>query len=114
MVYGKSSAIFENVGNDTIDRYPSACREISKILCVSDRIFKRIQKDWQGFLKQTQSVCYPKAKITPKTKIKPKKIKIPQNHYELVNDPDSINNTYNHRKGRMNDWHSTYGQGMYD
>ena len=39
---------------------------------------------------------------------------MPQNHFKPVNSPDSINNVFNHRKGRMIDWHSTYGQGMYE
>jgi hypothetical protein len=37
-----------------------------------------------------------------------------KNHYELINDPDSINRSYNHRVGRLNDWYHTYGQGMYE
>ena len=98
-------------GNDTIDRYPPACREIEQILCVSDKSFKKIQKDWQSFLKDNQVA---KEKPVKKTKIKPIKVNIPQNHFKLVNAPDSINNTFNHRKGRMNDWYGTYGQGMYE
>jgi len=84
---------------------------VGKILCVSERIFKRIQKDFQRFLKANKA---PKEKLVKKPKIKPIKINMPQNHFKPVNSPDSINNVFNHRKGRMIDWHSTYGQGMYE
>jgi hypothetical protein len=102
-------------GNDTIDRYPPACRGIEKILCVSERIFKGIQQDWQGFLKQFKPKRSPKAKWITKLKIKPSPKDIfLLNHFELINDPDSISRSYTHRVGRLNDWYHTYGQGMYE
>ena len=102
-------------GNDTIDRYPPACEEIEKILCVSEGVFRRIQNDWLGFLKQFKPKRITKAKWVAKRKIKPKDKDIfLLNHFELINDPDSINRSYSHRVGRLNDWHHTYGQGMYE
>ena len=73
--------------------------------------FRRIQKDFQRFLKANKA---PKEKPIKKTKIKPKMINIPQNNFEPTESIDGINNVFNHRKGRMKEWHSQYGQGMYD
>ncbi len=36
-------------GNDTIDRYPPACEKVEKILCVSEKVFKKIQRDFERF-----------------------------------------------------------------
>jgi len=101
-------------GNDTIDRYPPTCGELSKILCISEKVFKKILKDWMGFVKENKPICSSKSKTTQKPKIKLIKVKMPKNHFELINDPESIYNTFNHRKGRINDWYHTYGQGMYE
>ena len=102
-------------GNDTIDRYPPACREIEKILCISDRIFKAIQQDWCSFLRQFKPVEILKPKAKKMVKIKKNtEIMLAKNHYELINDPESIHRSYNHRVGRLNDWYHTYGQGMYE
>ena len=38
-------------GNDTIDPYPPSCKEIEKILCVSEKTFKAIVKDVEVFFK---------------------------------------------------------------
>ena len=38
-------------GNDTIDCYPLGTGEIKKILAVSEQKFKKIQKEFQSFLK---------------------------------------------------------------
>jgi len=38
-------------GNDTIDRYPLGCGKVEKILCVSERTFKRIVEDFKAFFK---------------------------------------------------------------
>jgi len=34
--------------------------------------------------------------------------------FEPSNGLDSLSRTYRHRIGRLNDWHETYGQGMYE
>jgi len=34
--------------------------------------------------------------------------------FEPSNGLDSLNRTYRHRVGRLNDWYDTYGQGMYE
>lgn len=107
--------IEEAVGNDTIDRYPLFCEEIRKIICVKEGIFKRIQKDFRSFLKDNKVSCKPRSKMIKNPKIKSNKtIIMPQSNFEPSNFSDSLNHAYNHRKGRMNDWHNTYGQGMYD
>ena len=98
-------------GNDTIDRYPPAYREIEKILCVKEVVFKKIQKDFKRFLKANKA---PKVKPVKKLKIRPIKVTIPQSHFEASEALDTINNVFNHRKGRMKEWHSQYGQGMYE
>ena len=99
-------------GNDTIDRYPPACSEIEKTLCTSEKTFERIQKAFEGFLK---SNTIPKPKIV-KTKDKPiKKTIIPTNpsSFKPTNSIGNLTNSYRHRVGRLNDWDSIYGQGMY-
>ena len=102
-------------GNDTIDRYPPACRGIEKILCVSGKIFKRILKNWHGFLKDNQAACKTKPSKRPKFKTKPiLKALMPPNHYETINSPDSLSKSYRHRVSRLNDWDKNYGQGMYE
>jgi hypothetical protein len=117
-------------GNDTIDRYPPACEKVEKILCVSEKIFKKIVKDFEAFFKDIKS--RPKQKslnLGPnKAQIKaPKKVNTAQKAttlpYGLMNKPsqfepsnglDSLSRTYRHRVGRLNDWYDTYGQGMYE
>ena len=86
--------------------------EIEKILCVKEVIFRKLQKDFQRFLKANKA---PKEKAVKKLKIKPEqKINVPKGHFEPSNLADNMGLSRNHRKGRMNDWHSTYGQGMYE
>ena len=119
-----------DTGNDTIDRYPPACEKVEKILCVSEKIFKKIVRDFKAFFRGSRS--RPKQKsLNPganKAKIKaPKMVNTAQKAstlpYGLMNKPsqfepsnglDSLGRTYRHRVGRLNDWHSTYGQGMYE
>jgi len=74
-------------------------------------VFRKLQKDFQRFLRANNA---PKEKPVKKPKIKSKKVHMPKNHFELVNAPDSISKSYTHRVGRMNDWNSIYGQGMYE
>ena len=115
-------------GNDTIDRYPPACERVEKILCVSERIFKKIQKDFERFgikvrpkpksLNEKANKAQIKAPKTMKPASKPQPLP-----YGLMNKPNSfepsngignLDNTYRHRVGRLNDWYETYGQGMYE
>jgi len=74
-------------------------------------VFRKIRKDFGKFLKANKA---PKTKSVKKLKIKPIKVTIPQSHFEASEALDTINNVFNHRKGRMKEWHSQYGQGMYD
>ena len=117
-------------GNDTIDRYPPACGKVAKILCVSEKVFKKIVEDFEAFFRGIKD--QPKQRSLTlganKGQIKaPKTIttvqKGPTLPYGLINKPsqfepssgvDSLSRTYRHRVGRLNDWHSTYGQGMYE
>jgi len=122
-------------GNDTIDRYPPACGKVEKILCVSEKTFKKIVKDFGAFFKgskanqesfnpepnkgqinkQESSVKEPK----PKTKSHqqqalPYGLMTNPSHFEPSSGLYALNNSRNHRVGRVNDWNSTYGQGMYE
>ena len=49
----------------------------------------------------------------PKTKSHDQQI-LPYGAYEPSNLAENIGLCRNHRVGRVNDWHSTYGQGMYE
>ena len=116
-------------GNDTIDRYPPACGKVEKILCVSEKIFKKVVKDFEAFFKgnkTNQKSLNPginkghanEQKPTVKTtKPKPKPPSqqiLPYSAYEPSSLAENIGLSRNHRVGRVNDWHSTYGQGMYE
>ena len=116
-------------GNDTIDRYPPACGKVEKILCVSEKVFKKITKDFEAFFKGSNAkqkslnlkppkgpinAQKPLIKITkPKTKSNVQQA-LPYGAYEPSNLAENIGLSRNHRIGRVNDWHSTYGQGMYE
>ena len=114
-------------GNDTIDRYPPACSKVEKILCVSEKIFKKVVKDFEAFFKGVKGrpkqrslnigqINEPKSsgKATkPKTKSHDQLI-LPYSAYEPSSLAENIGRSRNHRVGRVNDWHSTYGQGMYE
>jgi len=116
-------------GNDTIDRYPPACEKVEKILCVSEKVFKKIVRDFEAFFKgnkanqrslnpepnkgQTNGQK-PSVKATkPKTKSHDQLV-LPYSAYEPSSLAENIGLSRNHRVGRVNDWHSTYGQGMYE
>ena len=102
-------------GNDTIDCYPPWDVRIEKILCVSGKVLKRIQWDFYRFLKDNKAPCKPKVKKKLKGKIKPSvKAALPPNGFEPWANSGAVYNVFNHRKGRMKDWHNTYGQGMYE
>jgi hypothetical protein len=104
--------VYQASGNDTIDRYPPACREIERILCVKEVIFRKLQKDFRKFLKVNKTA---KEKPIKKPKIKPKrKISVPEGHFEPSNFYDTSKHCYNQRISRMKDWHNNYGQGMYE
>jgi hypothetical protein len=97
---------------------------------VSEKTFKKIVKDFEVFFRGIRSQPKPKAlNLGPiKDQIKPPKTvntaqKTTTLPYGLMNKPsqfepsnglDSLSRTYRHRVGRLNDWHSTYGQGMYE
>jgi len=49
----------------------------------------------------------------PKTKSHDQQV-LPYGTYEPSNLAENIGRCRNHRVGRMQDWHSTYGQGMYE
>ena len=118
-------------GNDTIDRYPPACEKTEKILCVSEKIFKKIVKDFEDFFsgvkgqpsQRSLNIGPSKAQIKgqkssakaikPKTKSHDQQV-LPYGAYEPSNLAENIALSRNHRVGRMQDWHSTYGQGMYE
>ena len=98
-------------GNDTIDRYPPACREVGKILCVSEKVFKRIQRDFEAFLRDNKPPKAKKPKIL-KLKVKPKTYTPKPSAVEPA--PPNLDDLYLHRLGRLNDWDKNYGQGMYE
>ena len=118
-------------GNGTIDCYPPACEKVEKILCVSEKIFKKIVKSFEAFFRggkgrpkqRTLNLGPNKGQINgqkPSLKTtKPKmssndQIVLPYRPYEPSNLAENIGLCRNHRVGRMQDWHSTYGQGMYE
>jgi len=74
-------------------------------------VFRKLRKDYQKFL---ETIKKTKEKPIKKPKIKPKIINIPDNNFEATESTEGLNNVFNHRKGRMKEWHSQYGQGMYD
>ncbi len=98
-------------GNDTIDRYPPACGEIAKILCVTEAIFKRIQRDYRDFLKDNRPTK-PKRAKTRKPKVKPKTYTPKPSAVEPA--ASNLDDLYLHRLGRLKDWNGLYGQGMYE
>jgi hypothetical protein len=116
-------------GNDTIDRYPPACEKVEKILCVSEKIFKKIIKDFEVYFRGSKANQIslnpgpnkgpingqkPSLKVTkPKDKSQGQLV-LPYSAYEPSNLAENIGRCRNHRVGRVNDWHSTYGQGMYE
>jgi hypothetical protein len=106
----KSSLRQDDFGNDTIDRYPPACREIERILCVKEGVFRKLRKDFGRFLKANKA---PKEKPVKKPKIKTHKTTIVP-IYHSYQPISGIRNTHRHKIGRMQDWYGTYGQGMYE
>jgi hypothetical protein len=97
---------------------------------VSEKIFKKIVKEFEAFFKGNRSQHKQKslnAKAN-KAQIKASKTvntaqKATTLPYGLMNKPsqfepsnglDSLSRTYRHRVGRLNDWYETYGQGMYE
>ena len=98
-------------GNDTIDRYPPGFRVVKKILCVSQKVFKRIQGDFGSFLKDNTPARPKKPKIV-KPKVKPKTYTPKPSAVEPA--ASNLDDLYLHRLGRMKDWHGLYGQGMYE
>ncbi len=89
--------------------------KIAKILCVNGKVFKKIQWEFWSFLKDNKVPRKPTPKRKPKVKIKPIKIApLTPNHLIPLNGADSLGKLYNHRVGRLNDWHELYGQGMYE
>jgi hypothetical protein len=98
---------------------------------VSEKIFKKIVKDFEVFFRGVK--YQPKQRslnlgankgqikgqkssdkaIKPKTQSHDQQA-LPYGSYEPSNFAESIGRCRNHRVGRMQDWHSTYGQGMYE
>ena len=121
----------EPLGNDTIDRYPPACEKVEKILCVSEKIFKKVVKDFEALFKGSKVRPNQKSlNLEPnksqingqKSSVKATKPKVksndqmvlPYSRYEPSSFAENISLSRNHRVSRVQDWHSTYGQGMYE
>lgn len=102
---------YKNFGNDTIDCYPPWDTNIEKILCVSGKVFKKIQWDFWAFLRDNTRPQVKRPK-TLKPKVKPK-IYTPKPSAVEQAAPN-LDDLYLHRLGRLNDWSKTYGQGMYE
>ena len=101
-----------------------------KILCVSEKTFKKIVRDFKALFRASRSRLKQKSLNLEANKAKvkaPKTVNTAQKAttlpYGLMNKPsqfepsnglDSLSRTYRHRVGRLNDWNSTYGQGMYE
>ena len=56
------------IGNDTIDRYPSLEAEIKKILVVSERKFKELQKDFESFLQGVRGRIHQRSSLLEATR----------------------------------------------
>jgi hypothetical protein len=98
---------------------------------VSEKIFKKIVKDFETFFRGSKARSNqrtlnpgpnkgqidgqkPSTKMTkPKTKSHDQLV-LPYGLYEPSNLAENLGRCRNHRVGRMQDWHSTYGQGMYE
>jgi len=98
---------------------------------VSEKTFKKIVRDFEAFfrgikghVKQRSLSLEPnKGQINgQKSSVKATKTKtkshgqliLPYGAYEPSNIAEHIGRSPYHRVGRMQDWHSTYGQGMYE
>jgi hypothetical protein len=98
---------------------------------VSEKIFKKVVKDFEAFFRGSKGRPRQRSLIVEpdkgqihgqksSAKVNKPKIKsnnqmaLPYSQYEPSNFADSISLCRNHRVGRMQDWHSTYGQGMYE
>jgi hypothetical protein len=117
-------------GNDTIDHYPPACEKVEKILCLSEKIFKKIVKNFKTFfggvkgrpnqrsLNLGASTAQIKGQKSLSKLNKPRMtsndLALPYRPYEPSNLAESMGLCRHHRIGRVQDWHSTYGQGMYE
>ena len=96
---------------------------------MSEKVFKKIVRNFEAFFKGSKANQRslnpepnkgqtnrqkPSVKATkPKTKSHDQQV-LPYGAYEPSNLAENIALSRNHRVGRMQDWHSTYGQGMYE
>jgi hypothetical protein len=98
---------------------------------VSEKIFKKIVRDFEAFSRgskarsnqrslnlgpnknQIHGQKLPVKVAKPKAKSHDQQV-LPYGAYEPSDFADKIGLCRNHRVGRMQDWHSTYGQGMYE
>jgi hypothetical protein len=95
---------------------------------VSEKIFKKIQRDFERFgikvkpkpkslnqkVNKVQIKDLKTIKITSKDTTMPYGLMNKPSQFEPSNGLDSLTRTYRHRVGRLNDWYDTYGQGMYE
>ena len=107
-------------GNDTIDPYPLINGEVEKILVVSEKIFKEIQKDFGAFLRSIKGRPDPKSFnirpargriLEPKTTLETFRPKLDQSknigHFEPSNTIFLQYSTIR-RWRRVNEWFSQY------
>jgi hypothetical protein len=98
---------------------------------VSEKTFKKIVKDFEAFFRgvkdqprqrslnlgpnKGQTNEQKSSAKANKPKIKPNDhMALPYSSYEPSSLAENISLSRNHRVGRMQDWYSTYGQGMYE
>jgi hypothetical protein len=110
-------------GNDTIDSYPLPYGEIEKILCVSERTFKEIQKDFTGFFKSISGQPRPRSlNIAPLKRqtfepkppteaFAPQLVKIKNTDYEPSNTI-YLQHSAIRRWRRVNEWFRQYAHGI--
>ena len=111
------------LGNDTIDHYPPSCGKIEKILCVSEKIFKELQNDFEPFFKSLIGQPRPKSFNTgantgqilgPKALSETSASKLAQIK-NIAYEPSNaihLQHTAIRRWRRVNEWFSQYAHGI--
>jgi hypothetical protein len=98
---------------------------------VSEKIFKKVLRDFEAFFRGSKvrpnqrslnpglnkgqiNGQKPSVKMTKPKTISHDQLVLPYGLYKPSNLAESLSLSPAHRVGRMQDWYSTYGQGMYE